>query len=106
MKRDEVHISPSSMGWPGLLLHESVELVPLSFAPHLKPLRLVCRELKKLCCLVADEIINVRRTRALHTSVKAPIDQRGTRFRPIFDRRQKCLGSLAWSALLKQPCAL
>ena len=26
--------------------------------------------------------------------------------RPIFDRRQKCLGSLAWSALLKQPCAL
>ena len=36
----------------------------------------------------------------LHTSVKAPIDQRGTRFGPIFDRRQKCLGSLAWSALL------
>ena len=66
-----------------------------------------CVEQLRAALPAADaDVLLTSRNESLHTSVKAPIDQRGTRSRPIFDRRQKCLGSLAWSALLKQPCAL
>ena len=45
------------------MLATSMGLEPAHFKPHIKPLRLVSAEIKESCCLVADEISKVRRSR-------------------------------------------